>query len=120
MEYKLEDGELVVVSGEWPTNNIDAIKECIKKFEVINGYLEAGEKVHNTGGAKTCALCQMYHSFYVDSFSSVGCSSLCPIKKKTGFGGCVKTPYDLIGGYYSIIKIKDVDKEIEFLNEVLE
>lgn len=118
MKYKLDDKVLTVVSGEWPTNNIDAIKECIKKFEVIKAYLKRGKSVCDTGEAFTCALCHIYFPFYNGSHEIESCSP-CPIKNKTGLDGCGGTPYEKLRPQDNSFKIEDVDREIKFIKEVL-
>ena len=64
---------------------LEALRKSIEKWRKI---------VDGTGqddGAENCALCQMFMT-QVNASPKDSCVG-CPVKEKTGTGGCVGTPY---------------------------
>lgn len=129
------------------------LNQSIKKWERILQLVKAGEgeKIHDCSstadgcrmnlkfrlgkskshimlGVSACPLCSGYRDrfgYYLDK--CIGC----PVMKKTGYRGCLDTPYDEIenifldAGFGDDVKvtkrlIKFVEKEVEFLKALRE
>lgn len=91
---KMSDGDLIDISIE----KFELILEGILSREVIHAHWKA---------LYSCALCRVY----INS----GCEG-CPIKNKTGFTSCLKTPFDRFTNYF--LESSDVEAEIDFLKEL--
>lgn len=85
MKYSVKDG-WVFATGKWPTTELEALKESVKKWEFI-----AALPIKNGQGpcapGDSCALCKMYVRG-----QSRSCNG-CPVMLATGRPDCAGTPY---------------------------
>jgi hypothetical protein len=84
-------------------DTLKALNGSIAKWEAI----VAGTGVDN--GPSNCPLCHMFWRF-------PNCCKGCPVSEKTGFTGCVNTPYDRYCDDHTIAAAVD---ELEFLRSLL-
>jgi len=88
-EYKfyLDDNDRLNVIPNEVDPNDDLLALSIQKWEAIVGFLEEGKWVSHDNGMLTCGLCAKYHN-------QVNTCAGCPVRKVTGWPGCVGTPYE--------------------------
>jgi len=100
----MEDHEML----ERYENGEDPLELSIEKWEdIVNG---SGQD----HGGENCALCQKY--FDVSDDEHKNCAG-CPILEKTGYRGCVGTPYE---EYSNLSNWEDEEEYLRLANEELD
>jgi hypothetical protein len=92
VEYDRTTQHAVVV-GKFPTRmtKTEALEASIQKWEfVVKSIKQAPDgMLVLDGGTDSCGLCQKFH---LPATPNAPCSK-CPVMQKTGFPGCIQTPY---------------------------
>ena len=97
------------------TKTLDALKASIVHWQENLAKAKAGERFEL--GPSECALCRL--------FFFVGDCDGCPVKDKTGYGGCVGTPYHKVRSVLLYRRQSGDDlaeatkDEVEFLQSLL-
>ena len=100
---------------ENPTKE-EALAKSIKKWELVVQKLKENIAVTNFG-RQSCPFCRLY---YIDYNCGV-----CPVKEKTGFSGCLRTPYEKIKDNCHLTmkptaeNIELAEEELEFLKSLI-
>lgn len=95
------------------TRTLDALKASIAHWQENLAKAKAGERFEL--GPSECALCRL--------FIDEDCHK-CPVKDKTGYGGCVGTPYHKVRSVMSYQRRSGdlagaTKDEVEFLRSLL-
>ena len=115
VKYTVDKFGIVSKRDKFPTSKIAALRESIRKWKWLAGYLEKNPDKPIPGtGAQTCALCAI--------FISDDCID-CPVRERTKRAFCDRTPYDRYcnareRGNHPIAE-KHAQKEVEFLESLL-
>ena len=85
MKFEVIDGVLKA-AGTWASSRKGAIRNSIKKWQAIVGYLEQHKDIPQNVHGSTCNLCVM---------NSIINGDACPVADMTGLYNCEGTPFNL-------------------------
>jgi len=108
--FKIEDGQVQLQKDHPPKMTAaQALERSILKWQFV---LKNVDEISSDGGTDTCALCYNYYSL------SKSCAG-CPVKKATGEGCCVGTPFEQIDLEEKVENTESLVRgEIQFLESL--
>ena len=117
VKYSVKKFGRISVTGKFPKTKNAALKESIRKWKWLVGYLEKNpdSEIPNANG-QSCALCHIFAKINDDCIG-------CPVYEYTGLHGCRNTPYIKYddASYGNSVKraIHHAQAEVEFLESLL-
>lgn len=107
---------VLCLDGDVPTNQEEALKLSIEKWEFIVNWVDTNKLYLYDGNTDTCALCSLYLRM---PDACIGC----PVMESTGRRFCYGTPYVQYGSAYDKSTRKALEaatQELKFLKSLME